>query len=69
MLDSAAAIVPNFAPLGLLAASSVASAPPPSPTPAGLSALLGNPAPPAPATANQQPGDIPTAAITRSVAR
>ncbi|MHB8382570.1 MAG: phage tail protein [Candidatus Binataceae bacterium] len=69
ILDPGAPAVPGFAPLALLGASSVA-APPASPlSPAGLSALLGNPASSGPASALQQPGDISTAAITRSVAR
>ena len=69
MLDPGAAIVPSFAPLGLIAGSSNTSAPPTPLAPAGLSALLGNPAPSAPPTAILQPGDVSTAAITRSVAR
>lgn len=69
MLDPGAPAVPNFVPLGLLDSSSTASAPAASLSPAGLSALLGNPAPSAPATAIQQPGDISAAAITRRVAR
>jgi phage protein U len=69
MLSSAAAGLPGFAPIALLAASSAASAAPPSLAPAGLSALVAIPAPSAPATPRQQPGDIPIAAITRSVAR
>lgn len=69
LLDPGAAALLNFAPLGLLSSSSTASAPAASLSPTGLSALLGNPPPSAPATPIQQPGDISTAAITRSVAR
>ncbi|MGC1675967.1 MAG: phage tail protein [Candidatus Binataceae bacterium] len=69
ILDPGASAVPNFVPLGLLDSSSTASAPAASLSPAGLSALLENPAPSAPATAIQQPGDISSAAITRRVAR
>jgi len=69
VLDPGAPAAPSFAPLGLLNSSSVASAPSASLSPAGLSALLGNPPPSAPATPVQQPGDISTAAITRSAAR
>lgn len=69
VLDPGAPIVPNFAPLGLMTGSSIASAPPAPLAPAGLSALLGNPAPSAPATSILQPGDVSAAAITRAVAR
>ncbi|MGH7779737.1 MAG: phage tail protein [Candidatus Binataceae bacterium] len=66
VLDPGAPILPSFAPLGLTTGLSSANA---SLAPAGLSVLLGNAAPTAPATAILQPGDISTAAITRSVAR
>ncbi|MGH7247594.1 MAG: phage tail protein, partial [Pseudomonadota bacterium] len=66
VLDPGAPILPSFAPLGLITGLSSTNA---SLAPAGLSALLGNAAPTAPATAILQPGDISTAAITRSVAR
>lgn len=66
VLDPGAPVLPSFAPLGLMTGLSIANA---SLAPAGLSALLGIVAPTAPATAILQPGDISTAAITRSVAR
>jgi len=69
VFDPGAPILPTFAPLGLMTGSSVASAPPAALAPAGLSALLGNLAPSAPATPILQPGDVSSAAITRRVAR
>ncbi|HVA80974.1 MAG TPA: phage tail protein [Candidatus Binataceae bacterium] len=69
ILDPGAPMMPRFVPLGLISGSSNTSAPPTPLAPAGLSALLGNPAPSAPPTAILQPGDVATAAITRSAAR
>jgi phage protein U len=69
---SASAAVPDFAPLGLIAAAASAADSGPAASaplsPAGVTALLAVPAAAALPSAEIEPGDVPAAVITRSAA-